>query len=57
VIDPPPQPTGNEGYASKALQNGPGINRVKQVWVMMFPKAKNAPWQGSGKEQHDPEEE
>lgn len=39
------------GYASEVLQNDLGLNRVKQDWVMMFPRANNAPWQGSGKEQ------
>jgi hypothetical protein len=46
-----------DDYASEVLQKDPGINPVKQVWVMMFPWKQNAPRRGSGKEQDDPEAE
>jgi hypothetical protein len=48
---------GQLGYASEVLQKESGINPAKQTWVMMFLRSKNAPWQGSERNRHDPEKE
>src|SRR5215471_10707577 len=34
------------GYASEVLQNESGRSRVRQSWVMMFPRAKTLPGRG-----------
>jgi hypothetical protein len=45
------------GYASEVLQKRSGINRVKQLWAMMFLRSPKSSLAGEWKERHDPEEE
>jgi hypothetical protein len=39
------------GYASEVLQNKFDLNRVNQIWVMMFPRKKKTKLPGRGAEE------